>query len=345
MDIRAQYFEFVWWKRHYRLLVIAACVIALAIWNAAVTEPFDSIEAPEAPSDLTKWVLLDDPRDDVCTSDLVKAGTGGSLTIANISPEPDCHTELTVFAQGYAPTLDVTPGWTSGSDLISEDLDPRLVARLNVVVVGDEAVYTATMIAVDLDVATANDLFDKYRLGIEVSVAGSQRIDPSASAATTIGGKCAQASAVAADPAIYDGTLLNVMYVPDDKWGYGDDEVGWNCVRDDHREIVYIRQTHYVTILAHEIGHALGLDHTVVGNLLSGWPATNLMGCCFVDPAKWKLIDHLSVGQVYRANFHEASWLHTSGLRSSNSKTCLDGSTPGTSSVHWPCPRLQLDWP
>ena len=82
---------------------------------------------------------------------------------------------------------------------------------------------------------------------------------------------------------------------------------GYDCKVEGFPELIFIRQSHMLETLAHEIGHAFSLNHAGIGkNLLHGWGPANLMRGSIWNPGDDTnpVVDRFSLGQAYRANFH-----------------------------------------
>lgn len=338
---------------------------AIVILHADQSSTDDVLHVLGVPAGQPVWLLQDSDAGGGCASDLVTRLPSLEASLPNLGLA--CATELSVFAEGRSPTLLMTPPWSAAIDDINITMGSPLVVKLNIVAVGNATARATALLDIDADIATANSLFDKNSVGIQLAAAAQREVDDAAPAAARIGGGCSHADQAAVSTEVYDATQLNILAVPDAGWEYGPGGGGgWNCRLEGHPEIIYIRRTHFVTVLTHEVGHAFSLAHTVIGGTNFGWPGTNLMGSSFVDANTWKLLDRFSVGQVYRANFNKCSWIYNTGIvpdpdqpwntctwngtpgvrtNPTNPKVCQDGSAPGNSTVNWPCPRLQLDWP
>ncbi len=302
----------------------------------------DVVQVVGVPETQEKWLLQDSNAGGTCPSDLVTLFTGLELSLG--VSDAACATQLAAFAAGAAPVLDRTPAWTAGSDVIPEGLPPRWEVRLHVVIEYNEAEDEAKA-----EASLVSHLFDANRMGILLMIAGgTTKVDPAIDPlAEAIRGGC---STVAAKPELNFPSELTVIYVLEEDWGF-DGDFGHSCVDKNLPGIIFIRQAHVAETLAHEVGHSLSLHHAgYSSNELKGWPATNLMRNGIWDPEPKTpnpTVNSFSLGQAYRANFNDASWLNSAaGPRAGLPKeACQDGAAPGDSHVHWPCPNLQLGWP
>jgi hypothetical protein len=307
------------------------------------------VEVMGVPAGQDKWLLED--TDTVpaagkgCPSDSVTRFNEASAPI--VIPTSGCKTELSVFAVGNAPVLDLTPAPHSafGQSVITETLPARWTVMLHVVTEYDVPPEGDPK-SPKSEAALASAVFDANRMGIEFVVDGPvQAIDPSTDplAADVRSGCNAFKGATTSNKV---AKHLNVFYLRDDQknpeW-YVLPYWGFDCVDSGVPEVIFIRQIHLTMTLAHEIGHALSLKHAGASMNFAyyGWIESNLMRNGIWDP---------TIGQAYRANFNTGSWLNSSGLRGEPSKTCQTievNQRPDspTRPPDWPCPLLQLDWP
>lgn len=323
---------------------------AVTVVAGAPPSPGDLVvEVPAVPAGQPRWVLLDsDPAGAGgvgCPQDLVRAFTGPGIGLASIGT---CTPEVAAFASGYAPELVPAPVPTmvAGNPTIKVTLNTNRTISLNVT--GE---YPGSDSEAQADVVLASDLSDANHLGIRFALAGPVRqVDPTPGGpgapsplAAAIGGGCA---GVAANPTLRQPGRLNVIYVRDDQWSpewAGLTYYGYNCWDKGFWDIIFIREGHVPATLMHEIGHALDLRHVLTGGLPGAWPTDNLMRTGIWSPGSTASANALSLGQVYRANFHDGSWLNAGGLRSGAQKHCTDTSVTA-SAITWPCPQLQLAW-
>lgn len=302
------------------------------------------------PAAQEKWLLQDtDSLKSSCPSDLVTRFTTAELPVADIWP--GCPTELSAFANARAPALDVapTPVINGANSVITEPLPAPWIVKLRVIYEygkGDSAAVAG------LDLAA--DLLDANAMGISLVIADgpdflSADINGSTGAVhpfvLAIQKGCA---AVAAEPGLVAPDRLNVYLVREDQWIPGwESYYGFNCFESGSPNIIFLREKHVPETLVHEIGHALSLRHAGWGFQLGyyGWTDDNLMQDSAFDPDAPRPIDHFSLGQAYRANFHQESWLKRGSIRIGAWKSCQSAERPGNSGVDWQCPDIRLDWP
>jgi len=320
------------------------------------------VEVNGVPAEQDKWLLEDTDTLPAagkgCPSDVVTRFNEASAPIA--IPVSGCETQLSVFAAGHAPVLDLTPDPhpSSGQNLITESLPARWKVKLHVVT--EYSVPPTDPNSPETEAELASTVFDANRMGIEFVVDGPvQVIDPSTDPlANDIRSGCAAFKGAATSNKV-DGHL-NIFYVRDDQpspewnalpyWGF-------DCVDAGVPEVIFIRQSHLAMTLAHEIGHALSLKHAgaTMDFAFYGWLESNLMRNGIWNPSATDTptVNTFTIGQAYRANFNDGSWLNGSGPRGVKSKACQGISAnqipsppnPSNRPPDWPCPMLQLDWP
>lgn len=287
-----------------------------------------------------KWLLQDTDISTAgtasCPSDLVTSFDGVEVSIG--MPQAGCATEFSVFATGAAPVLDLTPVplLMAGQAIVTAALPGPWQVKLNIV-----TDYPSGPDEANDDRVRAADLFVANNMGIDITVVSTKVIDPAVDVAVAeaMRGGCASAAALST----YDVTRLNVFYTSEARWNsdWRDKEYyGYNCGQEGFPAIIFIRENHVPETLAHEIGHGLGLNH----GLAVFFSDKNLMQQGIWNPEDDFPVDHFTLGQAFRANFHNTSWLNKGGPRSGQpTKACLDQSL-GNSGVDWPCPDVTLEW-
>jgi hypothetical protein len=290
----------------------------------------------------------------------VGAATGPVELLTNVVPRSDGVAEANVFAKGrsaFARGLDdMPPAWTSGLDVV--DADP-----LESLEAGDRSLYVRVGLppndtltddwAKDM-VLEAQELFEANRVGIELFYGGSfthTRVDPATGQALAVISTKSACEAIndalgSEDP-VEDAVTLYVLLVPSvNTTGRGVACLPLPVSVDDWlARGVFLSQSNFsVSTPGHEIAHVLGhwypyLDFGV-GHVdaLVGFEKTNLMwaGVTLGDA---ELRDHLTLGQIYRMNFDEGSWLNARVVEPDYHwvRDCQPTSGPGR------CPALVLD--
>jgi hypothetical protein len=203
---------------------------------------------------------------------------------------------------------------------------------------------TAAAALASMDVTWANLAFEANRVGIRIKPTYIT-IDPTTpELAKTVGAhpfKCAKPRGLPKPPQApyqYDEEAISVYYVdwidyPTDPIHAGARGVHchfWNQGKPG--PVIFISYTKHSTItLAHEIGHALGLDdeEEALGVL-------NLMHNLAPDgPLGADARSRLTVGQVFRMNVWNDSWITTVPTATRPTRLCRTASEP--------CPPVDLD--
>jgi hypothetical protein len=265
----------------------------------------------QKPATAQAAVLIDGPVPGSCANDDVFLGSG-TIAVGNLlAPSNSCPAEVATFSSGNAMMLDAPVNtWTdNGGDLRNEALTPPL--RVPLVIWVAAPVPSGTNKPLD-DLKDAAVLFSDNRAGIDFDTSSSAvRSATSMAAQQTIGYGCATATGLPGS-AYYIEARLNVYYVD-----HIDPNLarGWTCVDRSEAGIIYVSMNDRVnTTLAHEIGHALGLQIPFDGHTdpINALDQSNLM---------WSLQDvvvrdKVTLGQAYRLNAERLSWLNGSaGLR------------------------------
>jgi hypothetical protein len=336
---------------------------AVTVLAPSLAPTGDKLQISGVPPTSIWWLLKDSdtqlPGASACPSDAVTLVATTEVTISDVGLA--CRTQLSVFAKGAAPILDTAPGWTPDADVILENLPSRWGVELHVV--GEYASTTTDAIA---DAVRASQLFYDNRMGIYLpSPISVSIIDPDDAGtggltplAKDIKGGC---TTTASNPELNAPGRLNVIYVRngDAYWPFDATTYGKSCTdatlpNKPSLGLIFIRQEHILETLAHEVGHVLSLNHVGAGrNDLYGWPASNLMRDAIWDPTPEPpttnpAVSTYSLGQAYRANFNQDSWLNRLGPRKGlDTNVCTDNTLgptqPTTPHITWPCPDLQLE--
>lgn len=300
--------------------------VAVTVWICADAVGIDN---PDDAVVLLADTRLPDASGSHCENDLLKAGHGGVAipenALALSSGTSSCAGAVAVFSEGralsYMNDATVLP-WTDDVGDLYEVTRPSRLLRVPVTfwmtgMAGKDAVKE-TIITVHL--ATANDLLRTSMAGLELvadETAGGEPAvgdaDAIAGAATDIGTGCDNVPTIKANAAIYDPTRLNVYYVNADAGSPN----GYSCSANGGQNIIFMywgSGKPKPGTLAHELGHALGLDRP-------DWGHTNILGGFYKDASglplnvMYSLADvpsYFSVGQAAQMNVGVESFLNTS---------------------------------
>jgi hypothetical protein len=285
-------------------------------------------------------VLLDanSPADGGCQVDIVR---DADLHFSNLKARGGCGPdEIAVFSVDDAAVLDAGGRsrsiWkNAGGETRSIDLAAK---RLRIPVVvwiahGTDGYGDPIAPQVGQEIAIADGLLNLNRIGLELDLEAVNDISGNSAedrqARTAIGCEtrnglvtclCDQ-SLLGADH--FKKRRLNVYYV-ERPWTASSPARGLNCSftedgdRMDRNVILLSSISRYPETLAHEIGHALGLQHVRDG--FGQWypgkfPLDNIMS------DHWD-ISTFSLGQAYRMNFSALSILFQDQVQSAKPREC-----------------------
>lgn len=198
-----------------------------------------------------------------------------------------------------------------------------------------------------VDVANASRLFDSSLVGVVLDLVEPIELLPEDHDAVIDSG-CTYVQRWANSGTTY--------YAPDTLNVYAGEQIaGWlaaaglSCFGSYHRpNVIYVRVdgAHQSWVLAHEVGHALGLQgtcgHTEVADYC-GFDSLNLMWDAPAGALPRR--SRLTLGQAYRMNLSDSSWLNLAGLRDvSQVKACQPDcwmwNDRSTCTVSNPCMRM-----
>ena len=316
-----------------RRLLLAA--IAAAPTSLFVAE--HSVEVSGVPSSAPRAVLVRLAGD--CTDDLPTVTAGkGPLTVGDLpGAAAGCAPELAVFVQGAGLHLDANPDWVAGGMTITASA--MTVIPLNVWVVSNSA-GRLDWAASDID--EANRLLDENLVGMQLTSATmdeTRRLAIGSAEAATIGQGCdAVPGLVAKGPPLYEPAQVNVYFVSTVVFEEDNTYRGYTCTDSPgNGNIVYVSlQRHTHTTLAHELGHVLTLQHS--NPPVSGFDQTNLMWSYLETAKEYNHRSAFSLGQAYRMNVDQRSWVNRAASRGMPPRTCQDDDTR-----RQPCPALHID--
>jgi hypothetical protein len=280
--------------------------------------------------------------------------------IAAVGRQSGAPCSVSLFSTDHAAVYEETPTWaTTFKPALGAPLD--LDVTIFIAVTGRSAsllsgfaltstdqlakdMATAAAALASMDVTWANLAFEANRVGIRIKPT-YVTIDPTTTDLAKIVGahpfKCASPRGLPKPPQVgyqYDEEAISVYYV--DWIDYPTEPIhagarGVHChfwSLGKPGPVIFISYTKHSTItLAHEIGHALGLDdeEETLG-------ALNLMYSLAHDgPLGADARSRLTVGQVFRMNVWNDSWITTVPAATRPTRLCRIASEP--------CPPVDLD--
>lgn len=313
-----------------------ACAQAPAASDSPITSPEGNAVAVYRPSG-------------ACASSLsVTFPSEGVVRWASAPAGPDCSWELAAFSR-FQGMLLLTPV-SGGSDAPmtrDEPLAPtlRVPVRAWVYSGGDDV---AQDLRVDLTLASL--MLELNRVGVVLDLVESVTVLP-ASHDPRIDEGCTSIAAWAnAGHPYYAPDTLNV-YAGLDIVGWGN-AGGLSCFGSYARpNVIFVAfdlTKHKHWALAHEVGHALGLQgscgHTN-GGPCGGFDSRNLMWDAAPDAGR----SLFSLGQAYRMNVADSSWVNLVGLRRGlpvkTCQRCWQWNDPSACCVRSPCMQLNQQCP
>ena len=279
------------------------------------------------------YARMPDGGSGACKRDVVRTGNGGFLipenTMALTAGTSTCDGAAIVFSGNRALSFmddAASLPWTdAGGDVYDVVRPPR---RLRVPIslwmsttTEDKTVLTDKMLNVHL--LRANTILTQSMTGMVLVADVSSDAPPTtvgdadavSGAKAAIGSGCANVAKIKAKPEIYDPARLNVYYVDDIT--SGGSLGGHTCTVEGARNIIFIDDNQIGDhLLAHEIGHALGLDRPA-------WGHTQALGGFYADGTPDhnalnvmnELADapnYFSLGQAARMNLNDSSWVNVS---------------------------------
>jgi hypothetical protein len=262
-------------------------------------------------------------RRSTCMPYEVTSGTPDA-NVDNVLTPNTCPSEVAVFARGNGMSLvSGTERFTDASgDVVSVPMTGPLNVPLKIFLMSGALVtHSVTDRQNDAtdNVTAATELFDNNRCGVtfssQIKDATLGTFTPDLLTASCLG-NVARFKAV--DPAV-SANAINVFYVDGDP-----DVLGETCA-DGNSAVIRISAWAGDEILAHELGHALSLDHA---NGITNMPADNLMMSPTAFPAT------MSAGQCFRVNVDTQSVLNKLSIRTGAKRPCPVSGTA--------CPPLDI---
>lgn len=289
--------------------LIAAAIVAGTRGCAGEPEPRVATDLLEIDGDTGGDVVafIDGRLEDGCVHDLIVRGRG-MLTLGNLLAPQGCHSELTIFQvdRGMYNTK-LQKDW---SDDVGERISVSLTKPLEsvdvVVRMTDEMNERDEARAIN-DLARANHIFNTMRCGIRFHLVGKiERVK-----ATNVK-TCQSAYEVNEQIGAKTG-VVNIYYTPkmDPLPGKYLPPRGAFC--KDSAATVLVTRDGDNEVLAHELGHALSLDH--------GGSTHNVMNDGTI------LRRSLAEGQCFRCNTDTNSFLNWRGRQRDPRQSCTVASS------------------
>jgi hypothetical protein len=305
----------------------------------AATPPRDEITLAAPVEDKQAIVLLTGRRGADCARAETHRGWG-LIAFEGLSEwsssDPLCLSEVAVFSMGHAMYFERGP-WKSTKDQLTPALQPRLEPPLNIVVVSNAA--NAAKV-VDTDTAQASNLFDANRSGVAFGSAMSKvsSVPKSSALAAIIGNGCEYVYALRrSSTPVYLPNQINVYYVDAVEMGEFLSVRGYTCFAWGAPNVIYISLSdHSEVTLAHELGHAFGLRDPMGHVTKRRFGSKNIM-LTGPDVKTPDQREHFTLGQAYRMNRDQGSWLNQSigGRETTSCQNLIN--------LQFPCPLLRLD--
>lgn len=321
----------------------------------------DRVRVPHVNGNPVAAVLIDatDNSSGSCYHDLLyRVSTGASLT-ENLTTRTGCADRLTAFDINRGVLFDLANLWKPALDNVSATLPDPLVVDVVAwyrasVPTGFDPVDAATH-----DVDYANSIYAARRAGMSFRfVAGQGGADGSirnyiANVADIDADPCLDATSQLGIPQPVQGTI-NIVYVEQIIFGVDRDVRGLACAAagGGPRLVIISRLRMLTSSLAHELAHLMGLSKATLSSdwrgghttFLDTFDSTNLMWA--QENATVGLPrDNLSLGQVFRMNLDERSWVNVRRTGTTH-QTIRTGDTlpcQGSRDTQDPCPKLALD--
>ncbi len=280
-------------------------------------------------------VLLDGKQPLGCMNDGPYRGST-MVDVDNVLPSNDCSSEIVVMSDDNALEI-ISPVslWTEAAgDQLTVDLKNPLSLPLRIWSVHGD--HQSVQQKSEADLAWANVAFGDSHAGIIFPPEFTDKTgeaDPAKSYAY-----CYLHMDIIQDIG-YEPSKLNVYYV-DRVLEKGPTSVGAWCGTFGMGGIILIENTAPISTLAHELGHALSLQHVDAVDLDADGNAdfemwTNVMSTGS-DPA---ITPTFTEGQAFRVNVNEISFLNAIGVRSGVTRNCAEGN------YNRMCPAVTLDLP
>jgi hypothetical protein len=237
--------------------------------------------------------------------------------VDNLRTADTCPSEIAAFAKSNAMSLQNTvEKWTDQTgDAVDVPMRAPYVVPLNIFIMSGDLVSRNAAVRQNeatADVSRTSELYDNGQCGIAFSIGVIEDATRGNFTFDLLTADCTdndvgRFKAVDAAKTALKG--VNVFYF-DGEFGVQ----GRTC-RDGNSAVILISKWSGNETLAHELGHALSLDHT---NWVPGMPLDDLM----MSPASFPAT--LTTGQCFRTNVNTNSVLNSLPIRTEPTRWCPD---------------------
>ena len=223
------------------------------------------------------------------------------VLVRNLLSTGRCRSEVCAFAKNNAMTLKTVSEWSDApGDVVPVAMQARYVVPLNIFIMSGDVVSHSPVVRQNearMNVLRASQFYDDNQCGIEFSIGVLKDATSGNFDWELLREGCTEN--VEKFKAVDEQTAskgVNVFYTDGSS-----DTLGEMC-RDGTSAVIVISKYSDNEVLAHELGHALSLEHT---NSVPGMPLADLMRISPSSP------DTLTIGQCYRMNVDSMSVLNT----------------------------------
>lgn len=310
-------------RQHFRSFLVNSYHLTFRLVPCGQCEAADVVRLTGNTSGDCAVVLLDGQRSG-CSDDEIWRGVG-DIGVGLVKASSACNGEVAVFSDDNAMALQPV-AWTDGPDLVEVVLQPLIEVPIHIWLMTPTIAGSAPALdTAKSQVALANMLFNENHAGI-VLVPTYVDLSADAAAVALVGtdddalDNSVWVNALVGSPHFVAG-MINVYYVPQTPTV----AAGRNSALN--RNIAMVANVHMPHTLAHEIGHALSLQHMEgYGNYDNVmYPGSDSPTLLFTE------------GQGFRININPTSVLNTNQHRVGLTRSCPHNAADPL------CPSVEFD--